>query len=129
MPCELVLFSKENFFSSSSFYVKFEKYIYMLIHQDGSIEETLQFHGWELRIFLLFSLKHILLWKLTLPLWRAMPKGLLRYDSFGTVFDSWWSGYFDIYPLYKRFLKENLKKTKLVLISKLLLVNIFNREK
>ena len=45
MPCELVLFSKDNFFSSSSFYVKFEKYIYMLIHQDGSIEETLQFHG------------------------------------------------------------------------------------
>ena len=45
MPCEFVLFSKENVFSSSSFYVKFEKYIYTLIHQDASIEETLQFHG------------------------------------------------------------------------------------
>ena len=71
MPCEFVLFSKENVFSSSSFYVKFEKYIYTLIHQDASIEETLQFHGWELHIFLLFYLKHNLLWKLTLPLFMT----------------------------------------------------------
>lgn len=100
--------SKENVFSSSSsVYVN----ISMFIHQDAIIEETLQFHGWELHIFLLFYLKHILLWKLTLPLWPAMQKILLLYDSFGTIFDSWWSGYFDIYPLYKWFLKEKGKQS------------------
>ena len=101
------IFKKECFFFLLLlFFMLNSKNTSMSIHQDASIEETLRFHGWEIHIFLLYYLKHILLWKMTLLLWPAMTKILLPNDTFGTIFDSWWSGHFDVYPLFKRSLKE-----------------------
>ena len=104
------IFKRERFFSSSSssFYVKFEKYIYV---------HTLRCEHWRnvtiswiraTHMFLILFKTYFAL-KNDAAFMAGWTKILLLYDSFGTIFDSWWSGYFDIYPLFKRFPKEKGK--------------------